>query len=298
MYSTAGVQREHAERRIGRAAIPVPPASLDLDVLTLSCERDRLIVWRMMRSFLSRVGRPRSFLVLSDGSISEDTATALRRLSPIVTGVDFHEWAAEQPLPDVVRRFADSHVLGKKIAGMLGEPFPRPRLYVDSDIEFLRGAHRFRELVEAGGSRPRYQLDVAVAAREGGYDERIVSAVREMLPRVSSGFNLLFEQLDWAGALDALAPIVDAPTFLTEQTTFAVAMTDNAGLALPEDDYVLQWHDLDRPWDAFARKDVVMRHYGSALLRWKMWLKGGDRGLWALPAATVERARAGRSARA
>jgi hypothetical protein len=288
MYATATAQRMYAEDRLQLASPPTPPADVDLDVVALSCERDRLLVWRMVRSFLSRVGRPASFVIFSDGTVSETTRAALQRLSPAVRVVDFDGWIASKALATPIKRFAETHVLGKKIPIMMEASWERPLLYVDSDIEFLSGASRFRSLLaegRAGKGRPRYQLEIDTNRRHAGYDERLAREVPAVLPRVSSGFNLLFDPLDWSQALAVVHPFIETPTFLTEQTTFAIAMTANDGEALPEGDYILRWEDLDRPWDRYGRKDVVMRHYGSARLRWKMWAKGGPAGMRALPQA-------------
>ena len=43
--------------------------------------------------------------------------------------------------------------------------------------------------------------------------------------------------------------------------------------------------EVDRPWDAYATRDIVLRHYASPILRWKLWLKGGPRGLRSIPQA-------------
>ena len=56
---------------------------------------------------------------------------------------------------------------------------------------------------------------------------------------------------------------------------------------MPPDEFVLSYDDMKWPWDSYRRSDVVLRHYASHLIRWKLWLYGGPHGLRTLPRACL-----------
>jgi hypothetical protein len=273
LYATATAQRSLAERRLTRYNPPTPPRVIDADVVTLARESDRLLLWRMLHTMLKYAGEPRSLHVVWDGAIRNETRELVENMASCIRVVS-SRWAVENwPLPTVVRRFAALHPFGRKLAVMLRPPAGRPYLYLDCDIAFFRGAWRLQRYLQDSDS-PRYMLD---GTSLGSYDLRMLPGL-PLLPAVNAGFALVFDPLDWEVALKRLAPYVQSATHVTEQTAFAIAMTTNRGKPLPISDFVLSWEDCDRPWDAYATRDIVLRHYASPILRWKLWLKGRPTG--------------------
>ena len=67
-----------AQRELGEEALPdwprlhIAQSSLDVDLVTFSCERDRLLVTRMLESFFRYAGRPTSVTVIDDGSLTPE----------------------------------------------------------------------------------------------------------------------------------------------------------------------------------------------------------------------------------
>jgi hypothetical protein len=232
----------------------------------------------MIASFLERVGTPSVLRVVSDGTVTHQTCAALRRICPTIEVMTFRAFSSTERQRAIVTQFAEKHPLGKKLSLIMAEG-PHPILYVDSDVEFLSGGHRLREFVRRDGA-PRYMQQWV-----DGYDERMTRGL-DLLPGVNAGLVLIPRPLDWAESLARLELAVGLPTDLTEQTAVAIAFTRAFAQPFPSDEFILTWDDATRPWDPYARRDVVVRHY-SGTLRWKLWLRGGPRGLRHLPAAAT-----------
>ncbi len=288
MYAAAESQRRYAEARLNEWPAARPARDIDVVVTTLACERDRLLVMRMLDSLLRRAGRPAEIQVISDGSLSPSTRSALLALDPSIHVCEFAEFARRQRLPDAVVTFAAAQPFGMKFGVLLTPVSDRPVLYVDSDVEFLRGARRLTEWVESFDDAPRYMADAISEVPLAGYDPRVIGDL-DVLPSVNAGVCLFSRQPDWAPALRALQDVADSPTFLTEQTLVAITMTLEHGKPFPPDEFILRWEDAGRPWDLYSRTDRVLRHYASPILRWKMYLRGGARGLRTLPVAIAAR---------
>ena len=281
-FVTAGWQRTYARSMIDRWPTQPTAGFVRLDVMTLACERDALELMRMVSSLIRHVGMPRRLDVVSDGTLSQRTSSALRHMCPVarVLGAE----SLTDPLP--------GHPLGKllrdnafpfalKLLVVAQPPTDVPRLYLDSDIEFFRGAGRFRELIAAPMTAPRY-----MSLGTFDYDERLTDGLK-LLPGANAGFILAARRLPWRLAFDRLAAVAETAVPISEQTAVAIALTQARAEALPEDDYILAWDDLGVPWDPYARRGVVLRHYASPARRWKMWLRGGPSGMRTLPRAVA-----------
>jgi len=263
-----------------------PARQVDIDVVTLACERDAVVLMRMLDSLLRHLGEPASLTVVSDGSLQQDASAAVRRLFERTRILDFDRDVRPDVRHPVIRRFCDTHVWGKKLA-LYARPLDgRPRLVLDCDIEFFAGAYRLMELAAKRDPRPMYMAHDRRAGRDETYDRRLTEGLT-VLPRVNAGLSLLRADIDWTSALERLERAVEDPTFLTEQTAFAVAMTIADGQALPPEHFVLSWSDAGYPWDRLVTDDTALRHYASAASRWKLLLRGGARGFKSLPRALL-----------
>src|SRR5437868_629641 len=72
-YVAATLQRARAEHRLDEWRAPPPRSDIDVDLVTVACERDRVLSVRMVHSFLQHAGRPRHLWVVSDGSLRPKT---------------------------------------------------------------------------------------------------------------------------------------------------------------------------------------------------------------------------------
>jgi hypothetical protein len=287
MYALAGAQRDYAASRLHRWPIPSPQRTIELRVFTLACERDKVMLFRMAYSFLASVGEPSSFTVVSDGSLSAETAAALRRLSPTISVIPAEAVLAQDWVPATIRRVATSHVLGVKLAVLMRPPDGTPCLLVDTDVEFLSGAPELASYVDRLGARPRYMRHprfIQGVPSPSTYDSRLVRG-REVLPLVNAGLILWRESLAWADALKRLRRVAEDALPLTEQTAVALALTDSHAEALPPEKFILDSDDTGSPRDRYAKSDAILRHYCSFGLQWKMNLKGGPAGMRGAPVA-------------
>ena len=260
---------------------PVQAAGrIDADVVTLACERDRVLLYRMIESFVSQVGEPAEILLVSDGSLTRDTTELLTGLSPSVRVTSFPGFIQEHPPPALVEQYAQIDLWGVKLAVEMRPPSGRPLIYTDSDVLFLGGGARLREYL--AGDRPRYMRQEVDA-----YDERLTDG-SDVLPGVNAGFYICPREIDWTEPVERLARVIDEPTIFTEQTVLALALTAAGAEPLPPDEFVLSYDDLKWPWDRYRRRDIVVRHYASHEIRWKLWLHGGPAGLRTLPRACLQ----------
>jgi hypothetical protein len=232
----------------------------------------------MAWSLLSRLGRPSEIQIVSDGTVTDATARALERLDRSISVVDWREFAGYPDLPEPVVRYAEVHPLGKKLAVLMAI-HRWPTIFVDSDIEFFRGAPRLAHLLQSGDGANHYLYN-----GPGGYDERIISGL-DLPEGINSGFFLLRAPLNWDEGLRRLADVADSGGPWTEQTVFAIALSQVGARSFPTEDYVVYWDDVKFPWDHVAGRDVVMRHYLAWIQRWKLWMRGGPAGYRTLPIA-------------
>jgi hypothetical protein len=239
-----------------------------------------MLILRMAHSFLSQVGRPRRFCVVSDGTVSARTARAVTALDGCVEVIDWRE-LIDSPLPPAIERYAGMFPLGKKLA-MLVSLRGWPALVLDSDIEFFSGGHRLRSLLEGDDPSHWYQHNGTDA-----YDARLTDGL-EMLGAVCSGVMLLRSELDWTTGIERLERYAESGGDWTEQTVAAIALTQAGARVLPRDDYVVYWDDIKYPWDHHAGTDIVLRHYLAYMQRWKMWMRGGPSGYRTIPWAVLQ----------
>ncbi|MBI3877070.1 MAG: hypothetical protein HY300_14125 [Verrucomicrobia bacterium] len=168
-------------------------------------------------------------------------------------------------LPDSVRRYAEQHPLGKKLAVLVSLPPDGMTIYADSDILFFPGASHLRSVINETPGSPRYLLDCWPSL-----DERLLRAPAEKEQPANSGFALLRHGIDWSGALARLAEAGGENGFFTEQTVFHLAMRQAGGVPLPPDKYVLANDDQWIYDDHHCGPEVALRHYISSL-RHKFW---------------------------
>jgi hypothetical protein len=219
-------------------------------------------------------------MVVSDGTVTPRTTQALTALDRSVEVIDWRDFTSGTRLDAAIERYAKVHPLGKKLA-MLVSLRDWPTLVLDSDIEFYAGGYRLRELIEGDERGHRYQHNGMDA-----YDERLTQG-QAILDAVCSGVVLLRGELDWSPGLARLAPFADTGGPWTEQTVVAIALTEAGATPLPRNDYVVYWDDIKYPWDHYAGRDIVLRHYLAWLQRWKMWMRGGPSGYRSIPLALV-----------
>src|SRR5262249_32546393 len=90
-----------------------PPGEVPATVYSLSAMGDSPEQAACIRSFLRFVGRPKRFIVISDGSHTAETSSRLEQLSPCVSVVRYDSMVRPN-LSARIQQYAAQHFLGKK----------------------------------------------------------------------------------------------------------------------------------------------------------------------------------------
>ncbi len=241
----------------------LPTAEIAADIYTFSGENDWPEQLASLRSFLRFVGRPRRFIIVSDGSHIAASRGLLKQANSCVDVVD-GDGFARSDIPSPVKTYMKAHPLGKKLAALMSIPPSAPAIYSDSDILFFRGAEYLRNL--AGTATSWFLEDCSPSL-----DERLLRRADAERPYVNSGFLVLNSQVDWLAAANPLSAVSDSPNHFTEQTVVHFAMQASGARPLPSSSCILQYDDQFRFADRYAnRPGIVLRHYISSI-RTKFW---------------------------
>ncbi|GAX35855.1 hypothetical protein [Nodularia sp. NIES-3585] len=236
-----------------------------LNVYALSCERDLAEQVASIRSFISNVGIPETFTVISDGSYTDLSCQLLRRIHPCVEVISIQKFLKPN-LPQCVSDYAQVHPMGKKLSALMSIPVHGATIYTDSDILFFPGGIDLVELANSDRQVCHYLQDCS-----NSLDGRILYEDTEKLNPVNAGFILFKHELDWNFAIKRLANLAETPSYFTEQTIVHLTIHHNHGVPLCSQKYVLSNIDQFVYSDKFASKEIALRHYVSDV-RNKFWL--------------------------
>ncbi|HEY9850451.1 MAG TPA: hypothetical protein V6D28_13380 [Leptolyngbyaceae cyanobacterium] len=239
-----------------------------IDVYYFSCDRDLPEQVASIRSFISYVGIPDKFTVVSDGTYSLNSCQLLRQISPCIDVVEFANFV-KKDLPQCVYQYANIHPLGKKLAVLMSIPVEKITIFADSDILFFPAAEELLKICQVPDRRPRYLLDWGPAL-----DKRLLDRDSEKWQPVNSGFMLLQQPLNWEIPLTKLAALAEIPSYFTEQTTVHLAMHYNQGVPLASDRFVVKVDDQFIYQDKYSGHQVALRHYVNPV-RHKFWFHIG-----------------------
>lgn len=240
-----------------------PPCSLPFRVYSFSGEADLPEQVASIRSFLRHAGAPERFTVVSDGSHATDSAALLHRLHPCVQVQPLEE-LTERPLPQVLRRYAALHPLGKKLSLLVSLVAKGPTIYVDSDVLFFPRAAVLAEPAYTARGAAFYLPDC-----KASLDEHVLVEAGPSEP-VNSGFLVWHRQLDWGPGLAALDALRGDPGFFTEQSVVHVTMHSNSARPLDPTRFVVGLADQFRFRDAYHRATLALRHYVRPV-RYRFW---------------------------
>lgn len=250
---------------IVRRAI-VPPRELPFSVFSYSNEESVPEQVRSIRSFLRHVGRPRAYVVGSDGS---HTAESIRLLEQIDVAVSVRpsDELIPEGLPEPFRHYVTRYPMGKQLGLIMTLPRgDEPVLYADSDILFFPGGNDL--LTQAATSDvPAFYLP---DCQEISADPRVFRSPNESREPVNSGLLLLFRQLDWSLGVERFQELEGEPNFFTNQTLVHLVMHANGAQPLDPRKYVLQLDDQTIYADRYAGPELALRHYVNPV-RHKFW---------------------------
>ena len=250
------VRRRYVKRLGTEATAPLTPGPpIDLSVATFAQESDvpELIV--TVRSFLIYVGVPREFVVVSDGTITDESSALIRSVLPHAISVQSVDGYAGPKLPEPVRDFMAKSPWGGKLASIMATGDRAPALYVDADVLCFPHASELRALCE--GEVPLFMLDVAPCL-----DPRMLPDERleDVTVPVNAGMLFVPKPLDWTLSLIRLGRLRGEPNGFTEQTAVHLAFHGAGGQPFPPDRYIVSPLRRRRPLRA-RRGDLCARHY-------------------------------------
>jgi hypothetical protein len=216
-----------------------------------------------LRSFIRRVGQPRRTLIISDGTHTESDRAILKRQFSHLEIVDWQEIAGD--LSPALRRYAQSHPHGVKLAVMRRMPQDRTTVYADSDVLFLGGSAPLHTALEAGPVR--YMRD---ADRVGG-DMRLVDRWGGNEHSANAGFVIIRPHLDWDYGMHLLESLRGEPAWNTEQTICHLVLRRAGAVPLSDQHFVLTLEDKWMYSDhAAPLSNRAARHYVGPV-RHKFW---------------------------
>jgi hypothetical protein len=236
-----------------------------IKVYALSCERDLPEQVASLRSFLRYVGIPDAFIIMSDGSYTNESIQLLKRVHPCVD-VQLLTKFQRDDLPPSVYEYASQQAMGKKLAALMSIPIDGSTLYTDSDILFFKGASDLADLASSSDKNTYYLPDC-----KNSLDSRLIYEDIEKQDPINAGFILFKKALDWSEPVERLGKLSESPNYFSEQTIVNLTIKRNHGIALTKDKYIMNVDDQFMYPDKFATKKIAMRHYVNDV-RHKFWL--------------------------
>ncbi|MFP4296918.1 MAG: hypothetical protein ACLFT0_03555 [Spirulinaceae cyanobacterium] len=233
-------------------------------VYAFSCERDLPEQVASIRSFLTYVGIPERFTVLSDGSYTNRSCTFLKSIHSCVKVIDYTQFILPD-LPSEVYQYAEFHPLGKKIAVLLSLPYNPVNIYIDSDILFFPLAQKLVSLVKENSTSVYYLLDAAPTL-----DNRLIKTSVEQENPANSGFLIAKQPLDWSLAIKRFLSLKESPSYFTEQTMLHLTVYAHQAIPLDVNQFVVNRDDEFIYADRHAGDRIILRHYVSPI-RHKFW---------------------------
>src|SRR5438105_2582342 len=242
-YHSARLEGKIA-RSLYRAALPMivrqtirAPRELPFDVFAYSGENTLSEQVASIRSFLTNLGRPKQFTVVSDGSY---TSTSIELLEKIDNCVRVQTTAPSLPsgLPEKIQSYLTNHFTGKQLALIMSLPANGPTLYTDSDVLFFPEAMQLADLSRTQSVSAFYLADYQFSG-----DERLIRDPAEKENPANMGFLLLFQELDWSLGLERLEMLNDSPNFFTTQTVTHLCLHANGAVPFDPRKFALQVAD-------------------------------------------------------
>ena len=258
-------------RSLYRAALPVIvrqtiriARELSFNVFAYSGENTLPEQVASIRSFLTHAGRPKQFVVVSDGSY---TSASIELLEKIDNAVRVQTTPPPLPpgLPNTIQSYLTNHPTGKQLALLMSLPANGPTLYTDSDVLFFPRACELADLSNTKSISALYLADYQFSG-----DERLIRDPLEKRNPANTGFVFLFQKLDWSRGLERLQMLSGEPNFFTNQTVMHYCMHANGAAALDPAKFVLQVDDQFIYRDRYAGSSLAIRHYVNPV-RHKFW---------------------------
>lgn len=248
---------------IARRKIKIP-REVPFEVYAYSGENSLPEQAASIRSFLANVGRPKCFVVLSDGSYTRQSVDLLEAIDP---SIQVRQTPPPLPpdLPEKLREYLTTHGTGKQLALIMSLPVDGPALYTDSDVLFFPGAAELLNLKPSNSVPALYLADHRFSG-----DERLLASEDEKERPANTGFLFLFRKLDWSLGLNRFLKLESAPIFFTNQTIAHLCLHANNAVPFDPAKFILQSDDEFGYADHYLNGALAIRHYVNPI-RHKFW---------------------------
>jgi hypothetical protein len=244
----------------------------NLDVYCFAGEKQFPEAVRCAESFWEYVGRPRQWIIVSDGSLSQDMARCLIEQDEHCRVISWEEYLSAAT-PKCFQVYAQQHPLGKKLILLWHLSRQVKCLYTDADVLFFPTAAKPIESL-ADETNCCFMEDYAPA-----FDQRVLLKSDNLFPPVNTGLLWFGNSFSWDLATVRLEQsIQDTRNFwdsdrlhFTEQTLTHLALTQANAKPFPKNRFVISVED-QFVWQQMTGT-LCARHYVGPV-RHKMWQFG------------------------
>jgi hypothetical protein len=262
----AAIRSASADTLLGPLA---PPEQRDFHLASFSGARDFEEQMLSLLTFLRWVGLPRSWIVFSDGTHTDEMRDLLEAQFPWAS---LRSWELSKPLvsgeANFLFEYAQQHAMGKRLIAYSTLPLQAPTLFLDSDVFFYAKAAELLAPVFAGPQN-WFLPDMDW----GTLDTRFLAKNSRDLYQSNGGFYLLKPGFSWEPVLDFLKQLDNEFQYFSDQTAFHVAFKEQGVMALDPRVFVLHCDDQFALGLNESPREMAIRHF-VAMVRHKIWEPG------------------------
>jgi hypothetical protein len=262
----AAIRSASAETLLGPLA---SPQQWDFHLASFSGARDFEEQMLSLLTFRRWVGLPRSWIVFSDGTHTDEMRDLLHARFPWAS---LRSWELSKPLvsggSNFLFGYAQQHAMGKRLIAYSTLPLQAPTLFLDSDVFFYAKA---AELLAPAFAGPQnwFLPDMDW----GTLDTRFLATNSRDLYQSNGGFYLLKPGFSWEPVLDFLKQLDNEFEYFSDQTAFHVAFKEQGVMALDPRVFILHCDDQFALGLNEAPREMAIRHF-VAMVRHKIWEPG------------------------
>jgi hypothetical protein len=260
------IRSQNVDSLLGATASSARP---DFQLVSFSGARDFEEQLLSLLSFRRWVGIPRSWIVFSDGTHSDEMRTLLEARFPWAA---LRSWDHSKNLVGDDAQFlfdyARDHAMGKRLIAYSTLPLNAPTLFLDSDVIFYAKA---AELLAPAFAGPQQWF--LPDMDWGTLDTRFLSQNSRDLYQSNGGFYLLKPGYSWEPVFEFLRRLENKFEYFSDQTAFHVAFKEQNVMALDPRVFVLHCKDQFALGLTERPHQMAIRHF-VAMVRHKIWEPG------------------------
>lgn len=264
----AGQNKKQFRKDIDKIDITdkVNPKSVDFEIISfsgaVSFEDQVLSIF----SFLVYAGTPTKWVIYSDKSYTDEHKRIFKSKFPFVEVTDWDVFDLvrdNQVLSDYLK---ECH-LAKKLNVILGHPYTRQTIYLDSDIIFYQNIDNYLKsgLLSKG-------LWYAPDTMWGNVDSYFINQVDSIYP-LNSGLLILDKAFNTADSFEYLENLKGKFHYFSEQSSFEYAFRKQHANMLDPRQFIIDTADQFDFSAKYHPDSIAMRHYTTPV-RHKIWQYG------------------------